>query len=60
VNQGLAESIAHGLQGVFLVAAPIAALALVVVLFLKEVPLQGPGDAKQGKPRISTTRPKEA
>jgi EmrB/QacA subfamily drug resistance transporter len=60
VNQDLAESIAHALQGVFLVAAPIAALALVVVLFLKEVPLKGPGDAKQDKPRISTRRPKEA
>jgi EmrB/QacA subfamily drug resistance transporter len=45
VSQGLAESIAHALQGVFLVAAPIAALGLVVVLFLREVPLRGNEEA---------------
>jgi EmrB/QacA subfamily drug resistance transporter len=50
VDQGLAESIAHGLQGVFLVAAPIAAVGLLVVLFLKEVPLRGPGQpARDGQ-----------
>jgi EmrB/QacA subfamily drug resistance transporter len=56
VSQGLAESIAHALQGVFLVAAPIAALGLVVVLFLEEVPLRGPGDEKKvgGGPREAT------
>jgi EmrB/QacA subfamily drug resistance transporter len=57
VSQGLAESIAHALQGVFLVAAPIAALGLLVVLFLEEVPLRGAG--AEPKSRIST-RPKEA
>jgi hypothetical protein len=30
----------HGIQDVFLVAAPLAALALVAVLFLKERPLK--------------------
>jgi MFS family permease len=53
-----AASVAHGLQGVFLVAAPIAALALVVVLFLKEVPLSGSNPAR--KPGLATNRPKEA
>jgi EmrB/QacA subfamily drug resistance transporter len=36
------EAVAHSLQTVFLVAAPIAAAAMIVVLFLKEVPLRGP------------------
>jgi EmrB/QacA subfamily drug resistance transporter len=49
VGQGLAESIAHGLQGVFLVAAPIAALGLLVVLFLEEVPLRGPATGEKQK-----------
>ena len=31
----------HGVQAVFLTAAPIAAVALIVVLLLREVPLQG-------------------
>jgi hypothetical protein len=35
---------------VFLVAAPVAAVALLVVLFLREVPLRGPA-APQGAPR---------
>jgi EmrB/QacA subfamily drug resistance transporter len=34
------ESVAHALQTVFLVAAPIAALGVLVVLFLEEVPLR--------------------
>ena len=34
--------IADALDTVFLAAAPVAALALVVVLFLKEKPLRGP------------------
>jgi EmrB/QacA subfamily drug resistance transporter len=42
---GRAEpDVADGVRSVFLVAAPIAALALLVVLFLEEVPLKGPGD----------------
>jgi EmrB/QacA subfamily drug resistance transporter len=43
VQHGVAEAVAHSLQTVFLVAAPIAALGLLVVLFLREVPLRGPG-----------------
>jgi EmrB/QacA subfamily drug resistance transporter len=37
---GAGEDVTGGVQAVFLVAAPIAALALVVVLLLKEVPLK--------------------
>jgi EmrB/QacA subfamily drug resistance transporter len=37
----IVHAVADALQSVFLVAAPIAALGLVVVLFLKEVPLRG-------------------
>jgi EmrB/QacA subfamily drug resistance transporter len=40
----------HGVQAVFLVAAPIAALALVAVLYLKEVPLRGRAESKPGAP----------
>jgi EmrB/QacA subfamily drug resistance transporter len=42
VQQGVGEFVAHALQTVFLVAAPVAALGLLVVLFLREVPLRGP------------------
>ena len=41
-QQGVAHAVADSLQTVFLVAAPIAALALLVLLRLKEVPLRGP------------------
>ena len=42
-------AIADALHTVFLVAAPVAALALLVVLALREVPLRGPGGvAAQG------------
>jgi MFS family permease len=34
--------VGEGVRGVFLAAAPIAAVALVVVLFLVELPLRGP------------------
>lgn len=34
------EDVTGGVQAVFLVAAPIAALALAVVLLLREVPLK--------------------
>ena len=37
-----AGEIADALDTVFLAAAPVAALGLVVVLFLKEKPLRGP------------------
>src|SRR3954469_16160561 len=42
VRDGIATAVAHGLHTVFLVAAPVAALALLVVLALREVPLRGP------------------
>jgi EmrB/QacA subfamily drug resistance transporter len=41
-------------QTVFVVAAPIAAIALLVVLALKEVPLQGPGERPAPAPRGAT------
>ena len=43
VRDGLAEAVAHSLETVFLVAAPVAALALFAVLFLREVPLRRAG-----------------
>jgi EmrB/QacA subfamily drug resistance transporter len=50
VQHGVAEAVAHSLTTVFLVAAPIAALGFLVVLFLKEVPLSGPaGPQAQAK-----------
>jgi EmrB/QacA subfamily drug resistance transporter len=45
---GVAEAVAHALQTVFIIGVPIAALALLVALFLREVPLGGraaPGSA---------------
>jgi EmrB/QacA subfamily drug resistance transporter len=41
VRDGIATAVAHGLHTVFLVAAPVAAAALLVVLGLREVPLRG-------------------
>jgi EmrB/QacA subfamily drug resistance transporter len=42
----------HGVQAVFITAAPIAAIALIVVLLLREAPLRGParGPAGAGAP----------
>jgi predicted MFS family arabinose efflux permease len=37
-------NVVEGVRGVFFAAAPIAALAFVVVLFLVETPLRGPAD----------------
>jgi hypothetical protein len=46
---------------VFTIAAPIAAVALLVVLFLKEVPLKGPGERtnseRPGVPRAPAGDP---
>jgi EmrB/QacA subfamily drug resistance transporter len=42
VQDGVAQAVAHSVGTVFLIAAPIALLALLVVLALKEVPLKGP------------------
>jgi MFS family permease len=43
LGAGARGDVIDAVQTVFIVAAPIAALALVVVLLLEEVPLQGPG-----------------
>jgi EmrB/QacA subfamily drug resistance transporter len=50
LQHGVAEAVARSLDTVFLVAAPIAALGLLVVLFLREVPLRGPGERPAPKP----------
>jgi EmrB/QacA subfamily drug resistance transporter len=50
VQDGIGEAVAHALQTVFLVAAPVAALGLLVVLFLREVPLRGPAAKPQDEP----------
>jgi EmrB/QacA subfamily drug resistance transporter len=41
--------IINGVQAVFLVAAPIAALGLVLTLLVKETPLSGPGEPRQSQ-----------
>jgi EmrB/QacA subfamily drug resistance transporter len=38
----------HGVQAVFLTAAPIAAIALIVVFGLRQVPLRGPATGRAG------------
>jgi EmrB/QacA subfamily drug resistance transporter len=54
----LRSDVIDGVQAVFLVAAPIAALALVAVLFLKEVPLtSGAGRQPAARPERETVRP---
>jgi MFS family permease len=50
--------VAEGVQGVFIAAAPIAAVALVVVLFLVELPLRGPGEGPR-EPQPGETRTRE-
>ncbi len=49
-REGVAQAVAHGVSAVFLVATPIAALALLLVFFLKEHPLRGAPHAGSGKP----------
>ncbi|HEY3186922.1 MAG TPA: MDR family MFS transporter [Solirubrobacteraceae bacterium] len=44
-----------GVQTVFLVAAPLSAIALAVVLLLPEVPLQGPEGAPRAAPVAAAT-----
>ena len=41
LSAGARADVIHGVQAVFLTAAPVAATALIVVLLLREVPLQG-------------------
>ncbi len=43
------EAVAHALHTVFLVAAPVAALGMLVALLLHEVPLRGPAAAGAGR-----------
>jgi EmrB/QacA subfamily drug resistance transporter len=53
-QDGIAQAVAHALQTVFLVAAPIALVALAIVLALKEVPLrsaQPPAEKAPAAPR---------
>jgi MFS family permease len=50
LRDGIEAAVAHGLHTVFLVAAPVAAVALLVVLALREVPLRGPGAPPKAKP----------
>ena len=50
LGPGARADVIDAVQTVFLVATPIAALALVVVLLLEEVPLRGPGGAPGGQP----------
>jgi hypothetical protein len=41
LSAGVRADVIHRVQAVFLTAAPIAAIALIVVLALREAPLQG-------------------
>jgi hypothetical protein len=45
-----AQAVAHALQTVFLVATPVALVALAVVLLLREVPLRGAPERKPPAP----------
>lgn len=45
VRHGIAQAVADSLHTVFLVAAPVAIAGFLVVLFLREIPLRGPGGA---------------
>jgi EmrB/QacA subfamily drug resistance transporter len=48
LSAGARADVIHGVQAVFLTAAPIAAIALIVVFLLREVPLQGPATKRAG------------
>lgn len=51
LGPAVCADIIDGVQTAFVVAAPIAAIAFIVVLLLKEVPLRGPGGSSQpGRP----------
>ena len=51
LGSGGRAHIIDAVQIVFTIAAPIAAVALIVVLFLKEVPLKGPGERSNAERR---------
>jgi EmrB/QacA subfamily drug resistance transporter len=48
LSPGARADVIHGVQAVFLTAAPIAASALILVLLLREAPLRGPARAPAG------------
>jgi EmrB/QacA subfamily drug resistance transporter len=48
LSPGARADVIHGVQAVFLTAAPIAAVALIVVLLLREAPLRGPARVPAG------------
>jgi EmrB/QacA subfamily drug resistance transporter len=48
LGAGARADVIHGVQAVFLAAAPVAAVALLVVLALREVPLRGPAAERAG------------
>ena len=48
LSPGARTDVIHGVQAVFVAAAPIAAIALIVVLLLREAPLRGPARAPAG------------
>jgi EmrB/QacA subfamily drug resistance transporter len=48
LSAGARADVIHGVQAVFLTAAPIAAVALIVVLLLREAPLRGPARGPVG------------
>jgi predicted MFS family arabinose efflux permease len=54
LDGALRSDVIDGVQAVFLVAAPIAALALVAVLFLREVPLGSAGEVVRTRARLAT------
>ena len=54
LEEGLRAGVIHGVQTVFIVAAPIAALALAITLALREVPLRTGGAPSGGKAEPGT------
>src|SRR5262245_57789559 len=64
LGPALRVDVTDGVEAVFMVAAPLAAVALVVVLFLPEAPLKTSEEHRAGEPRASeparpTARPAE-
>jgi len=56
VRHGVFFAIAHAIDGVFIWSLPAMAAALVVALFIKEIPLRGqagtPGEAPASSPEL--------
>jgi EmrB/QacA subfamily drug resistance transporter len=57
---GARSDVIHGVQAVLETAAPIAAIALAVVLLLREVPLQGPTARAADRPEARRALPDAA